>query len=82
MATQSRNSDLQKIGQVGRILARRVREARKAHGWLRCPMCLSIFEGTHVIKCPECRTLINKTFQNVLAPEPSSKMELDFFLQS
>jgi rubrerythrin len=81
MATQSKERELPKIEQAGRILAKRLREARKAHGWLRCPVCLMIFEATHVMKCPECRTLINKTFQSMGAPEPSGKMELDFFLQ-
>ncbi len=80
MAIQITNRERQKAEQAGRILARRLREARNVHGWLRCPVCLTLFEGTHVVKCPECRTLINKRFQNIDAPEPSGKMEFDFFL--
>ncbi len=82
MATQAAGRDREKSEQIGRILARRLREARKIRGWLRCPVCLVIFDGTHLVKCPECRTLINTTFQDLGAPESSGKMELDFFIQS
>jgi hypothetical protein len=81
MAMQVQDRDRQKREQMGRILARRLREARNICGWLRCPVCLATFEGTHLVKCPECRTLITTAFQAIGVSESLSKMELDFFLQ-
>jgi len=80
MSVNSKKPDLQKLEEVGRLLARRLHEARNKRGLLLCPVCHKIFEGTHLIKCPGCRTLISKTFQEVCPPKISEKMELDFFL--
>ena len=81
MATQTTERERRKFERVGRILAHRLREARKKSGVLRCPVCQHIFEGTHVIKCPQCRTLINETFQEVGSVAPPVNLELDFFPQ-
>lgn len=79
MSMHAKNLANQKSEEVGRLLARRLHEARKRRGLLRCPVCHEIFEGTYLIKCPGCRTLIGKTFQEVRPPQPAEKMELDFF---
>jgi rubrerythrin len=67
------------LATAGRRLARRLQEARQKHGLLQCPVCHHIFEGTHVLKCPACRTLISKAFREMPASALSEKMELDFF---
>jgi hypothetical protein len=82
MATHTTGRGHQKFERVGRILAHRLHEARKRSGVLCCPVCQHIFEGTHVIKCPECRTLINNAFQEVHSSTSPRNLELDFFLQS
>ncbi len=52
-----------KYAEVGKILSARLHEARAKKGILRCPSCLLVFDATHLIKCPNCRTLIGETFQ-------------------
>ena len=79
MAVNSKKQELQKLENIGKLLARRLHEARKKSGLLLCPVCQNIFEGTHLIKCPSCRTLISKTFQEIQAQTLPEKMELDFF---
>lgn len=79
MAGYSKTSDLQKLERVGRILAHRLHEARQRQGVLLCPVCRQMFEGTHLLKCPFCRTLISTSFREIHHPPASEKMELDFF---
>lgn len=79
MSAQSTKHELQKLERVGRLLARRLQEARRQRGLLRCPRCQELFDGTHLLKCPACRTLISKAFQKVPVPTVPEKMELDFF---
>ncbi len=52
-----------KYAEVGKLLSARLHEARAKKGTLRCPSCLLVFDATHLIKCPNCRTLIGATFQ-------------------
>ena len=52
-----------KYAEVGKLLSARLHEARAKKGMLRCPSCLRVFDATHVIKCPGCRTLIGASFQ-------------------
>lgn len=79
MSVYSKTPDLQKLERVGRMLAKRLHEARKRCGMLLCPVCQHTFDGTHLIKCPSCRTLISLSFRKVLPGNGSEKMELDFF---
>jgi rubrerythrin len=80
MSVNSKKQDIQKLEEIGKLLASRLHEARNKRGFLLCPVCHKIFEGTHLIKCPVCRTLISKTFQEICSSNTSEKMELDFFL--
>jgi hypothetical protein len=79
MSEHSKKAEHQKFEDVGRVLAKRLHEARSRHGLLRCPVCQKVFEGTHLIKCPGCRTLISNTFRKVYPPNPGEILDLDFF---
>ena len=52
-----------KYAEVGKLLSARLHEARAKKGMLRCPCCLRVFDATHLIKCPGCRTFIGNMFQ-------------------
>jgi uncharacterized paraquat-inducible protein A len=92
MSTHSKKRDLPRHEEAGRIIASRVREARKIHGFVVCPVCHSIFDATSLLKCPRCRTFLEKTFRQThgqkknartrrkkASQADSKKMELDFF---
>ncbi|MBD3324090.1 hypothetical protein GF339_05865 [candidate division KSB3 bacterium] len=66
---------------AGKLLAKRLHQARQKKGYLVCPACHTTFDGTHVIKCPTCRTLIDTTFRELRRRKPSQKMETDFFTE-
>ena len=52
----------EKYAEVSKLLSARLHEARAKTGVLRCPFCSLVFDATHCIKCPGCRTLISETF--------------------
>lgn len=79
MAQRTPPSDRRTCEQAGRIVARRLRQARNRQGLIRCPVCLTVFEAAHLIKCPHCRTVISARFQDAGPADTSGKMELDFF---
>lgn len=78
MSSYARSQEYHSFDDVGKRLAHRLHEARHRQGMLRCPVCGLIFDGTHLMKCPQCRTLISKTFRRVPAGN-CLQMELDFF---
>lgn len=65
MSTCPKKEDVQKIEEIGKLLISRLREARMKKGHLICPVCRTSFDGTHLIKCPRCRTLIGNAFQEI-----------------
>ncbi len=62
----SQHHEVQEIAkhvEAGRLLSKRLRDARETVGAIVCPACKLCFDATHVVKCPECRTFIDDTFQ-------------------
>ena len=55
--------EIPKHVEAGRLLSERLRIARELSGPTVCPACKARFDATHVMKCPECRTFIDDTFQ-------------------
>lgn len=73
MSTYSEHHDEPQHVEAGKLLARRLHEAREKKGRLNCPVCRCIFDATHLIKCPECRTLIDGTFTELYTEKISKK---------
>ena len=63
MSSAVKTQEDAKYAEVGKLLSARLHEARAKKGLLRCPNCLRVFDATHLIKCPGCRTLIGNAFQ-------------------
>jgi hypothetical protein len=76
MSTYSKKHEEQLLEKVGKLLAKRLREAREKKGVLVCPVCQTTFDATYCMKCPDCRTFIDSTFKAVQEekkPESASK---------
>ncbi len=73
MATCSSKQNAQQIEEAGKLIVSRLHEARRKKGHLICPVCRTSFDGTHVIKCPGCRTLISNAFQEIRKSKPTRK---------
>ena len=69
MSTYSKKHEEQLPGKVGKLLAKRLHEAREKKGYVVCPVCHMTFDATYCMKCPECRTFIDRTFKTL----PSKK---------
>ena len=65
MSTYSKKYEEQILEKVGKLLAKRLREAREKKGHLVCPVCGRTFDATYCMKCPGCRTFIDSTFKAV-----------------
>ena len=63
MSSAVKTQEGDRYAEVGKLLSARLHEARAKKGVLRCPCCLHVFDATHLIKCPACRTLIGDAFQ-------------------
>ena len=63
MSQHDEVQELKKHVEAGRLLSKRLRQAREMNGPVVCPVCHVYFDATHVMKCPECRTFIDDTFQ-------------------
>lgn len=95
MSTGYKKQDLSRHEEAGKIIASRLREARKIQGFVVCPVCHITFDATSLLKCPRCRAFIEKTFRQAHAQKKkkkktrpkkasqadSKKMELDFFAE-
>jgi hypothetical protein len=73
MSAYSVHHDEPQHVEAGKLLAKRLHEAREKKGRLSCPVCHCIFDATHLIKCPECRTLIDETFTELFSEKISKK---------
>ena len=94
MSTRYKKQDIPRHEEAGKIIASRLREARKIRGIVVCPVCHITFDATSLLKCPRCRAFIEKTFRHVQAQKSrtksrrkktsqadTKKMELDFFAE-
>ncbi|MDY0092580.1 MAG: hypothetical protein RBT80_07745 [Candidatus Vecturithrix sp.] len=92
MPGHSKTQDIPRHEEAGKIIVKRLREARKTRGPVVCPVCFMKFDATHLLKCPRCRTLIGQNFSEVRlskkrrksrqrkkTEQDPKKMELDFF---
>ncbi|PIE32424.1 hypothetical protein CSA56_15560 [candidate division KSB3 bacterium] len=80
MLTDVTNDDDPRHVEAGKVLSRQLHEAREITGQVECPICCQIFDATHVIKCPGCRTLINRAFKSYypsLFSEPLCKTTMN-----
>ena len=82
MSSYPKKQNEQQRQVAGIFLANCIHEARKRCGRVICPVCHLIFDATHLLKCPGCRTMINANFQRVRSKKTPKKMELDFFSDS
>ncbi len=73
MSPCSKKQDAQRFEEIGKLLISRLHEARRIQGHLICPVCHKSFDGTYLIKCPGCRTLISNGFQEVRLQKRSKK---------
>lgn len=73
MSTYSEHYDEPHHVEAGKLLAKRLHEAREKKGRLSCPVCRCIFDATHLIKCPECRALIDETFTELYTEKMPKK---------
>ncbi len=76
MSACSKKQDVQKFEEIGRLLINRLHEARNKKGHLICPVCHKSFDGTYLLKCPGCRTLISNAFQEMRPKNRSKKMKM------
>ena len=94
MSTRGKKQDIPRHEEAGKIIASRLREARKIRGMVVCPVCHITFDATSVLKCPRCRAFIEKTFRPMYMQKSRTKsrrkttsqtdvkkMELDFFTE-
>ncbi len=79
MLTSAKNGNDPKHVEAGKLLSHQLHEAREKKGQVLCPSCRLVFDATHVMKCPGCRTFISKAFKELcptLFSEPSNKTGL------